>query len=270
MTVQLNCELEAEIGSYWDERAESYSNCVRGELEDDRGEAWRRALECVCCGPLAEARVDGRKPRVLDLGCGPGFFSVIFAEMNCDVSAMDASEEMLTRACVNVTAEGLSEHVTFYQGDVTELPFDDNVFDIVASRNLMWLMRDPERAYAGWMRVLRPGGKLVVFDANWYLYLFDEGIDVRRHEDQDGNEVEEWDESSRATTAEEERCERFALELPLSPVVRPAWDVEVLPRLGAASVRADEEAWVDLWTESESAFYATSPLFMVEAVKGVA
>ena len=265
----VNTDLETEIGSYWDERAESYSNCVRGELEDDRGEAWRVALERVSRGPLAEARADSRKPRVLDLGCGPGFFSIIFAHMDCEVSAMDASEEMLSRACVNVTAEGLADRVVFYQGDVTELPFDDDSFDVVASRNLMWLMRDPERAYAEWMRVLRPGGKLVVFDANWYLYLFDKDVDLRRRNDQDGNCVKEWDEDSRATTAEEERCERFARELPLSPVMRPAWDLDVLHRLGACHVHADDEVWIDLWTESESAFYATSPLFMVEAVKRV-
>ena len=264
----LNRELEAEIGEYWDERAESYSNCVRGELGDDRGEAWRVTLEHVSCGPLVEARVDGRTPQVLDLGCGPGFFSILFAQMDCSVVAMDASDEMLARARLNAASEGVAERVSFEMGDVTTLPFADDSFDIVASRNLMWLMRDPEAAYAEWMRVLRPGGKLVVFDANWYLYLFDEDVDARRHHDQDGNEVEEWDENSRATTAEEERCERFALELPLSPVLRPAWDVEMLTALGAGQVKVDEEAWVDLWTESESAFYATSPLFMVEAVKG--
>ena len=263
----LNLELEAEIGDYWDERAESYSNGVQGELGDERSDAWRRMLENTSCGQIAEARVDGRTPRVLDLGCGPGFFSILFAEMDCAVDAVDASGEMLARAQVNVNAEGLGDSVAFHQGDVTMLPFEDGSFDIVASRNLMWLMRNPEKAYAEWMRVLRPGGKLIVFDANWYLYLFDASVDAKRRADQDGNEVAEWAEDARATTAEEKRCEQFALELPLSPVIRPAWDLEVLSRCGASLVRADEEAWASLWTESEYAFYASSPLFMVEAVK---
>ena len=266
----MNAELEAEIGNYWDERAETYSNNIRGELGDNRGEAWHRVLDRVSCGPLAERRVAGITPRVLDLGCGPGFFSILFAQMDCMVDAMDASDEMLDRARRNVGINGLDEKVVFHKGDVTELPFEDGRFDIVASRNLMWLMRDPEAAYAEWMRVLRPGGKLVVYDANWYLYLFDEEIDARRHADQDGNEVKEWDENSRATTAEEKRCERFALELPLSPVVRPAWDVEVLSKLGAAQVNVDEEVYAEVWTESEAAFFASSPLFAVEAVKGAA
>lgn len=262
--------LEAEIGAYWDERAESYSNCVRGELGDDRGEAWRRTLERIAREQVAEAHSEGRTPNVLDLGCGPGFFSILFAQMGCAVVGMDASDEMLARAAQNAQAAGLVDSIEFRQGDVTSLPFASGSFDVVASRNLMWLMRDPEAAYAEWMRVLRPGGKLAVFDANWYRYLFDEGIDARRHADQDGNEVKEWDEDSRATTAEERRCERFALELPLSPVIRPAWDREVLPRFGASRIYVDETVWQHLWTESESAFYASSPLFLVEAVKGAA
>lgn len=268
MTRFLDNELEAAIGAYWDERAESYSNGVCSELGDSRGEAWRRVLERVACGPVLETRIDGMTPRVLDLGCGPGFFSVLFAQMDCAVDAIDASAEMLARARLNVQAEGVADRVAFWQGDVIELPFDDGRFDVVASRNLMWLMRDPEKAYAEWMRVLRPGGKLVVFDANWYLYLFDEEIDAHRRADQDGRGIDEWAEDARATKEQEKRCEQLALELPLSPVIRPAWDLEVLARLGAAHVRADEEVWAELWTESEYAFYASSPLFMVEALKG--
>ena len=270
MGMRSNSALEAEIGDYWNIRAESYSNSVRAELGDARSDAWRRALGRVSDGHIVKARTGARACRVLDLGCGPGLFSILFAEMGCAVDAVDASGEMLMRARANVAAEGFSESVAFHQGDVARLRFEDDTFDIVASRNLTWLLRDPEAAYAEWMRVLRPGGKLVVFDANWYLYLFDEEIDARRRADQDGNDIEEWAEDARATTAEEKRCEQFARELPLSSVVRPAWDIRVLPRFGASHVRVDEEAWAELWTKSEAAFYASSPLFMVEAVKGAA
>ena len=259
--------IEEAIAQYWDGRAESYSNSVRGELGDDRSDAWRRALERASCSHIAGARAEGRPARILDLGCGPGFFSILFAEMGCKVDAVDASDEMLARARVNAEAMSLGDAIAFLQGDVTALPFEDGTFDIVASRNLMWLMRDPETAYAEWMRVLRPGGKLVLFDANWYLYLFDDEIDARRRADQEGKQVAEWAEDARATPEEERRCEQLALELPLSSVIRPAWDVEVLTALGAAFIRTDENAWTDLWTESEYSFFSTSPLFMVEALK---
>lgn len=266
----VDAALEAEIGDYWNERAESYSNGVRGELGDSRSDAWRRVLARVAGTHVQEALADGREARVLDLGCGPGFFSILFAEMGCRVDAVDASAEMLSRARSNIKALSRESSVSLHQGDVTTLPFEDGSFDIVASRNLTWLMRNPVAAYAEWMRVLRPGGKLVVFDANWYLYLVNPMIDARRHADQDDSQIEEWGEGDHATTAEERRCEVIAAELPLTPVVRPAWDLDILPELGASDVRADENVWAELWTESESRFYASSPLFMVEAVKGTA
>ena len=106
-----------------------------------------------------------------------------------------------------------------------------------------------------------------MFDANWYRYLVDESIDAQRRIDQESNVPECWDEDSLATTAEEKHCEEIAARLPLTPVLRPAWDLEVLPRLGARHVRADEEVWGELWTESEQAYYGSSPLFLVDAVK---
>lgn len=260
--------LEREIEDYWDKRAESYSNGVRGELDDNRRDVWRHALEDVAGGLIGQAEAESRTARALDLGCGPGFFSILFADMGFAVDAVDESSEMLARARANVAEAGCGDAVAFHEGDVTFLSFDDNAFDVAACRNLTWLMRDPEAAYREWLRVLRPGGKLVVFDANWYLYLVDAEVDARRRADQEGKRPAEWDEKTQATTAEEKRCEVIAAELPLTPVARPAWDLEVLPRLGASRVRADEDAWLSLWTESEKRFYASSPMFMVEALKG--
>ena len=42
----------------------------------------------------------------------------------------------------------------------------------VVSRNLVWNLEDPEAAYKEWLRVLKPGGKLFVFDGNHYCYLY--------------------------------------------------------------------------------------------------
>ena len=259
--------LGKRIVDYWDERALSYSNGVRGELSDDRHCAWQRALSVAAAGCIVAANAEERVPRALDLGCGPGFFSVLLAEEGCKVDAVDLSVEMLGRARKNVAAAVPEGQVSFHQCDASALPFGDGSFDIVVSRNLTWLMRDPEAAYAEWMRILRTGGKLVVFDANWYRYLVDERVDAARRNDQANAVLEDYDSDSMATAAEELRCEKIALELPLTPVLRPQWDVETLERLGAAWVRADEDAWMDLWTESERAFYASSPLFMIEAVK---
>lgn len=215
---------------------------------------------------LDAARAQGRTPRVLDLGCGPGFFTVLFTQMGCQVDAIDTSSEMLERARVNVANAVPDADAAFHQGDIASLPFEDGTFDLAISRNVTWLMREPEATYAEWLRVLRTGGKCVVFDANWYLYLADPELAAARRADMEGNVLEGWDEEAQATSQEEDWCEQIARDLPLTPVVRPAWDQKTLMNLGAA-VRVDKEIWRELWTPNEQSYYASSPMFMVEAVK---
>ena len=53
------------------------------------------------------------------------------------------------------------------------IAFADETFDAVVSRNLTWNLEDPEQAYKEWMRVLKKGGILLNYDANWYHHLFD-------------------------------------------------------------------------------------------------
>ena len=52
--------------------------------------------------------------------------------------------------------------------------FEDESFDVIISRNLTWNLPHPEMAYKEWLRVLKKGGKLLNFDANWYGYLYDD------------------------------------------------------------------------------------------------
>ena len=155
----------------------------------------------------------------------------------------------------------------FHVCDLQSLPFPDDTFDLCASRNVTWLMRNPREAYAEWLRVLKPGGKLVAYDANWYRYLVNPEVAAKRAEDREANVLEGWDEDARATSDEEKRCEELARSLPLTPILRPAWDIETLNELGVAWCRADEGAWRRIWTESEQLYYGATPLFMVEAVK---
>ena len=58
--------------------------------------------------------------------------------------------------------------------DAENPEYDDDTFDFVISRNLTWTLPDAQKAYKEWMRVLKKGGRLLNFDANWYHHLFDE------------------------------------------------------------------------------------------------
>ena len=258
-------ELGRTINEYWDNRAQTYSNGICDELAGYRRCSWQRVLAHAIADELEVARAKKRALRALDLGCGPGFFCILLADEGCVVDAVDMSAQMLARAKSNAGAAVPHAHITFHQCDAADLPFANDTFDLAVSRNLTWLMRNPEHAYVEWLRVLRPGGKLLVFDANWYRYLVDERVDAARRSDQEKGEV--YDERSRATEDEERRCERIAAELPLTPVMRPEWDIQTLERLGAAYVGVNEDAWLELWTTGEQEYYGSSPLFMIEARK---
>ena len=267
-TAKCACDsLQNEIVSYWDGRATTYSNNVVDELADDRRVAWRHVLMEFANEVLEPDGGQANAARALDIGCGPGFFSSLLAEMGCTVDAIDSSAEMLAHACANVAAEVPDGDVTYWLCDLHELPFQDNAFDLAVSRNVTWLMRDPAAAYAEWLRVLRPGGVLLVFDANWYRYLCDTDLDAMRHADQDGKTVEGQEADAKATPGQERQCELIAAKLPLTSVLRPAWDLETLGALGVACAWADEGVWQRVWTKGEKSFYRTSPLFMVKAVK---
>lgn len=265
MTAMRTAPTERQIVDYWNARAGSYSCSVREELGGPQHEAWRNVLERRSAPAREAALRAGRVPRALDLGCGPGFFSILLADMGCVVDAVDASAGMLDQARRNNEAAGTIDSVSFHEGDVASLPFDDASFDVVALRNVTWLMRDPQAAYCEWQRVLAPGGVLLVFDANWYRYLDDPAVDAQRIVDQARGAVSGLDASGFATKDQELRCEQLALGLPFTYIDRPAWDLRALGRLGFADVRVDEGIWRSVWTKGEQGYYGSSPLFLVEA-----
>lgn len=108
---------------------------------------------------LLEA-VDGST--VLDVGCGPGTLTARIGELvqpSGLVVGLDVSEPMLTRA-VHATA---SENVGYVRVDASRPPFEDETFDAVFSSAALQLFEDPFAALDELLRVLRPGGQLVIF-----------------------------------------------------------------------------------------------------------
>ena len=57
--------------------------------------------------------------------------------------------------------------INFETHDAEDLPFKDNTFDVIVSRNLLWTLPDPEKALTEWRRVLKPTGTLIVSDGMW-------------------------------------------------------------------------------------------------------
>ncbi len=109
------------------------------------------------------------------------------------------------------------------------------------------------------------GGKLLNFDANWYGYLYEE--EQRKAYENDRKNVESNSLDDHYLCTDIERMERIALQVPLSKIRRPEWDVKTLREAGLLGIHTDTEIWKTVWSEEERLNYQSTPMFMVTGVK---
>ena len=100
---------------------------------------------------------------ILDLACGPGVVTAALAGGTRNITAFDATPAMLDKARQRCEKAGFT-HVQYQQGDAEALPFAENTFDVVVTRLAVHHFAHPDRVLAGVLRVLRPGGRLVLVD----------------------------------------------------------------------------------------------------------
>jgi len=99
---------------------------------------------------------------VLEVGCGTGLLAIELARRGLRVTAVDAAVNMLARAEVNVAAAGLGESVALMRGDVECLPLPSSSVRLVVALGLVpWIPR-PRAGLGEMVRVLAPGGHLIV------------------------------------------------------------------------------------------------------------
>ena len=255
-------QLLEQIKSYWSTRTEGYSEVNKKELEGMQRKAWLEVLQ------EHFPQKDKREIKILDIGTGPGFFTISLAEAGYQVTAVDYTEGMIQKAKENVQKEAgnLIERICFQRMDAQNLTFENESFDVVISRNLTWNLEEPEKAYREWIRVLKPGGVMMNFDANWYAYLYDE--EKRQGYEQDRKNVENEQLDDHYLCTDIETMENIALQMPLSRISRPKWDMEILSQIGVEKAEMDTEIWKRVWSEEECLNYGSTPMFMVCARKG--
>ena len=252
-------ELLKDIENYWTNRAEGYSDQNKAELADKRRDLWR---DVVCEHMPAK---DKEEIKILDIGTGPGFFPIMLAQNGYRVNAVDYTPEMLVKAKEN--AGELNERITFARMDAKELDFEDNSFDIILSRNLTWVLEEPEKAYREWHRVLKNGGKMLNFDANWYRYLYDDKKKAAWEADRANVKKSVYKDQDEQKGVDVAKMTEIAMQVPLSALDRPVWDRAVLTEIGFSGVRIDEGIGERVWDAEERLNYASTPMFMVVAQK---
>lgn len=208
-----------EVRGYWNTRSEGYRLQIEKEQREGERKQYLEDFGCL-----------QNKSEVLDVGCGPGYFSCLLTELGMSVTAVDYSEEMLRQA-EDFVLTYTGKHLNSVRADAQNLPFPSERFDAVVCRNLVWNLDDPIRAYEEWLRVLKPGGRLFVYDGNHYAHLF------RPEYEQVHGQVEKRS-NHILLGVQTNTIDRIAEELPLSKELRPQWDEEILARLGAVDIRS--------------------------------
>lgn len=214
------------IASYWNQRSQGYSDTIHHEMENGTAEYYAEKLR--------KYAPEGKELKCLDVGCGPALFSILLSKEGHHVTSMDYSPGMLEKAEANLKEAGFEPDLV--RGDVTKLPFEAESYDYIVSRNLVWNLEHPAEAYKEWLRVLKPGGHILVIDANHYLHYYNAQYkkmhdELRKHAEQNYGHVH--------MQVDPTPIDEIARDLPLSREIRPEWDMGMFRELGVTVMQIE-------------------------------
>lgn len=240
-------EIGQRVKDYWTQRSHDFGTVRKNELENEMGQRWLHEIERFL--------PEGRSLNILDVGTGTGFFAILLAEKGHRVEGIDLTPAMLEEA--RWLAKQRNLDITFREMDAQNLAYPDDTFDVVISRNLTWTLPDPERAYASWFRVLKPGGVLLNFDAEYAAHVRSHSVQNRKvAPDSPYGHVG-------MTDALQQENDAITLSMDIGQA-RPEWDGEVLTRVGFQSCQTDTQVGKRLLGELD---LTTAPMFGIFARK---
>ena len=103
---------------------------------------------------------------LVDVGCGTGYFIETIARSfpNLCLVGVDISEEMVQEASKNLSSLRIANQLSFRQGDIQELPFENSSLDFIVSTLSLHHWAEPKQAIQEINRILKPGGQFLIFD----------------------------------------------------------------------------------------------------------
>ena len=237
--------IKERIEHYWSHRADAFRELRLREFDDDKHLRW-----------LAEFRryLPGDRPlRILDLGTGTGFFALILAAEGHDLTGIDLTPEMIRGA--KISAGILDLPAEFLVMDAEQPDFPPESFDALVTRNLTWTLPHLPQAYRAWFDLLRPGGVLINFDADYY-----------RAQEREDVELPENHAHKNLPTWMEQENKIITLEVGSRQQPRPQWDVQLLTECGFERIIVDNGVWKRIYAEADE-FYNPVPIFTIAAFK---
>lgn len=234
-------ERKERIVHYWEKRSDSFFTQKREELHSAMAQRWMREIK--------KHLPDKREIKILDVGCGAGFFAILLAKEGYEVTGIDLTPDMVENAKILASEENVN--CMFLTMDAEKLDFPDETFDVVISRNLTWTLPHVSYAYKEWIRVLKKGGIMLNFDANYGMSDFTDVSSLpQNHAHQSIGDEMMWE------------CEEIKRQLPISSYSRPAWDLETLGTMKLQEFNIDLGISNRIYLEKD-AFYNPVPMFMI-------
>jgi len=142
---------EPEIHREWE------SEYLNGDLNNFYDRVFQRLIKILSPKP-------GEK--LLDAGCGYCFHAIRLARSGLQVTGVDFSDVALRRGAENIQHAGTRDQILLQTGDLLNLPFSPRTFDYVHCWGVLMHVPQLETALDELIRVLKPGGKLIIMENN--------------------------------------------------------------------------------------------------------
>jgi ubiquinone/menaquinone biosynthesis C-methylase UbiE len=142
----------------WDAEAGTFDEAADHGLRDA---TVRQAWADVLCALLPPVAADA-----LDIGCGTGSLSLLLAEQGWRVTGVDFSPAMIKQAEAKAAAAG--HRITFSVMDAAFPDLPPQSYDAIICRHLLWMLPEPTQVLERWLRLLRPGGRLILIEGFWH------------------------------------------------------------------------------------------------------